>query len=69
MPLTVVTEITLVVAPGMTMATKVLPLFEMGMALTPPTVMAVAELKFVPVIVTKLPTEPFEGVKEVIVGA
>ena len=39
------------------------------MALLPPIVKAVGVLKFVPFIVTKVPTGPVNGLKEVIVGA
>ena len=41
----------------------------MKLALTPLNVTAVAPVKFVPVIVTPVPTGPLVGVKAVIVGA
>jgi hypothetical protein len=41
----------------------------MAMALTPPIVKAEGVLKLVPVIVTKVPTVPLEGVNELMVGA
>jgi hypothetical protein len=55
-------------APGITIATKLVPVFETAMALTPPMVNPVGVFRFVPVIVTKLPTKPLVGLNEVIVG-
>lgn len=55
--------------PGITMATIILPLLEITIADLPPITTLVGELKFVPVIVTKVPTGPFSGENEVIVGA
>jgi hypothetical protein len=69
LPPAVVIPIVPVVAPGITIATKLVPVFEMAMALTPPIVKAEGVLKLVPVIVTKVPTVPLEGVNELMVGA
>ena len=57
-----------VVAPGITIATNVIPLLLIGMAETPAIVIAVGLLRFVPVIVTSVPTGPELGEKLVIVG-
>jgi hypothetical protein len=51
------------------MATKLVPEFVIGMALTPPMVMAISVLKFAPLIVINDPTEPEEGENEEMVGA
>ena len=53
-----------VVAPGITKPTKLVPVLETTMADVPPIVNAVGLPKFVPVIVTNVPTEPDEGEKE-----
>jgi len=45
------------------------PELETTIAAVPPMVKAVGLLKLVPVMVTRVPTEPLAGVKEVIVGA
>jgi hypothetical protein len=68
-PWGVVTLIDPVVAPEGTVA--VIDVLEMTLklALTPLNLTAVAPLKFVPVIVTLVPTAPIVGVKEEIVGA
>jgi hypothetical protein len=50
------------------MATKLVPVFEITMALTPPMVIAVGALKLVPIMVTNVPMEPLSGLKEVMVG-
>lgn len=68
-PPAVVTDTAPVVAPGITMPTRLVPLFDTAIALTPPTLNAEGLLKFVPVIVTNVPTGPDEGVNELIVGA
>jgi hypothetical protein len=58
-----------VTAPGITNATKLVPVLLMIIADWPPIdVVTVPLFKFVPVIVTKLPTGPLAGVKDVIVG-
>jgi hypothetical protein len=64
----VVTLTAPVVAPGITIATKLVPVLLIAIAATPPIVIAVGLLKLVPVIVTKVPTEPLAGANEVIVG-
>jgi hypothetical protein len=68
MPPNVVTLTTPVVAPGITIATRVVPLFEMGIAATPPIETLVGLLRLVPVMVTKVPTAPLSGTKLVIEG-
>ena len=50
------------------MATKVLPSLEITIAGTPPIVNAVGLVKLVPDIVTKVPTVPEVGAKELMVG-
>ena len=47
-----------VVAPGITIATKVVPSLLMGMAAVPPINILVGLLRLVPVIETNVPTEP-----------
>ena len=58
-----------VVAPGITMATTVFPLKLMGIAATPPMLIAVGLFKLVPVMVTRVPAGPLLGANEFIVGA
>ena len=65
----VVTLIGRVVAPLGTVADIVVAELTEKFALVPLKVTAVAPAKFVPVIVTPLPTEPLVGLKLVIVGA
>jgi len=55
--------------PGITIATKALPVFDITIALLPPMVSAVGLPKFVPFMVISVPTEPVAGLKEVIAGA
>jgi len=68
-PPKLVTDTAPVVAPGITIATKVVPLLETVMAATPPMLGAVGLLRLVPVMVTKVPMGPDVGLKEVMVGA
>jgi hypothetical protein len=68
-PPAVVNDTAPVTAPGITMATKTLPVFDTTMAVWPPMVKAVGEVKFVPSMVTNVPTGPVAGLKEVMVGA
>ena len=72
-PSELVTVIAPLLAPGITKATIVLIiellLIDIGIAETPPIVNEVSVLKLVPEIVTKLPTEPLEGAKLLIMGA
>jgi hypothetical protein len=68
-PLAVVKDIVPVTAPGMTIPTRLVPVLEMTMAAVPPMVKAVGIPRLVPVMVTKVPTEPLAGLKEVIRGA
>ena len=56
-------------APGITMPTNVVPSLETTMPEIPPIVNDDGLLRFVPVIVTNVPTGPVSGVKEVMVGA
>jgi hypothetical protein len=56
-------------APGITIPTNVVALFETAIAETPPIVKDDGVVKLVPVIVTKVPTVPVAGVNDVIVGA
>jgi hypothetical protein len=51
------------------MATRVVPLLLIGIAGTPPIIIAVGLLKLVPVIVTRVPTGPVAAEKDIIVGA
>jgi hypothetical protein len=67
-PPAVVIEIVPVVAPGITIPTKVVPELETLIALTPPMLKAVGLVRLVPIIVTKVPTEPEDGENEVMVG-
>ena len=69
-PPDVVTDTPPVVAPGMTIATRLVPVFDMMMAETPPIeTVGVPALRLVPEIVTSVPTGPVAGLKEVTVGA
>jgi hypothetical protein len=68
-PEAVVMDTAPVPAPGMTNATKVVPVFDTEIAFTPPILRAVGLLKLVPVIVTSVPTAPLDGVKDVMTGA
>ena len=54
--------------PGITIPTKEVPVLETTMAVAPPIVKAVGLPKLVPVMVTKVPGLPLEGVKDVMVG-
>ena len=63
-PPAVFIEIAPVEAPGITMPTNVVPLFETAMAAIPPMVNAVGLFKLVPVMVTRVPSGPVEGLKE-----
>jgi hypothetical protein len=56
------------VAPGITIATKTVPVFEIIIAFWPPIASAVGLLKFVPFMVTNVPTAPLEGLNDVIAG-
>ena len=67
-PPAVITEIVPVFAPGITMPTSVVPSFETAIAETPPIVNADGLLRFVPLIVTNVPTGPDNGLNDVIVG-
>jgi hypothetical protein len=67
-PPAVLTETAPVTAPGITRPTKTVPVLEITIAVLPPIVKAVGLFKPVPLIVTRVPTGPFEGVKVVIVG-
>ena len=50
------------------MATKLVPVLDITIALTPPMLRAVGMFKLVPVMVTRVPGAPLEGLKEVMVG-
>ena len=63
-PVAVVMEIIPVVAPGITIPTNVVPVLETTIAAMPPIVNAEGEFKFVPMMVTRVPTGPVDGVKE-----
>ena len=65
----VVITIAAVVAPGITKPTNVVPLLDTTMAGIPPIVNDDRLLKFVPVIVTRVPTGPVAGVKAVMAGS
>jgi hypothetical protein len=65
--LSAVTATAPVAAPGMTMPTSVVPLFDTTMAALPPILNSVGLLRLVPVIVTRVPTGPLAGLNEVIV--
>ena len=67
-PPAVVTDTIPVAAPGMIMPTSVFPLLETGIADTPPMVKAVSVPRFVPVMVTRVPTGPDDGVNDVTAG-
>jgi hypothetical protein len=69
LPPGVVTEIGPVLAPFGTMAVIVCESTTVKAAVLPPNITLVAPVKFVPVIVTCVPTGPLGGVKLVIVGA
>jgi hypothetical protein len=55
-------------APGITIATNVVPDKLIGIAATPPMLIAVGLFRLVPVIVTNVPTGPLLGAKEMMVG-
>jgi hypothetical protein len=55
-------------APGITIATNVVPEKLIGIAATPPMLIAVGLFRLVPVIVTNVPTGPLLGAKEMMVG-
>ena len=70
MPPGVVTDIVPVVAPVRTVTVILVSLTMLNdIAAVPLNLTAEAFVKFVPVIVTAVPSAPLEGVKEVIVGA
>jgi hypothetical protein len=64
----VVTAIVPVTPPNGTDAVICVAEFTVNVAVTPPNLTAVAPMKFVPVIVTAVPTAPLLGVNEPIVG-
>ena len=66
-PETVVTDIVPVVAPGITMPTKVVEVLDTTIAVVPPIVKTEGLAKPAPVIVTNVPTGPLEGVNEEII--
>jgi len=68
-PAGVVTEILPVVAPAGTVAVIFVAELTVNVADVPPNLTAVAPVKFVPLIVTDVPTGPLFGENEVIVGA
>ena len=68
-PPAVVNDIVPDAAPGITIPTRLVPVLEMTMAAVPPMVKAVGVSRLVPVMVTNVPTEPLDGLKEVIAGA
>jgi hypothetical protein len=68
-PAGVTTVILPVVAPDGTVAVIFVDELTMNVADTPPNLTAVAPVKFVPLIVTDVPTGPLFGEKDVIVGA
>ena len=68
-PAGVVTEILPVLAPFGTVAEMLVADVTVKVALLLPNFTAVAPVKFVPVIVTTVPTRPLSGVNPVIVGA
>jgi hypothetical protein len=47
-----------VIAPGITIPTRLLPVLEITMAFAPPILKMDGLVKFVPVIVTRVPTAP-----------
>ena len=67
-PPAVVIEIVPVTAPGIIIATKTLPVLDTTIALCPPMVNTVGVPRFVPFMVTNVPTGPVAGLKEVMVG-
>jgi hypothetical protein len=67
-PPTVLTETAPVTAPGITRPTTTVPVLEITIAVLPPIVKAVGLFKPVPLIVTRVPAGPPDGVKVVIVG-
>jgi hypothetical protein len=67
-PPAVVIDITPEAVPGITKPTNCEPVLEIAIAETPPIVNAVGLPRLVPVMVTKVPTDPMAGVKDVIVG-
>jgi hypothetical protein len=67
-PSSVVTAMGPVVAPAGTVAVTVPELLTVNVATLPPNETAVAPVKFVPVIVTPVPTAPIVGAKEVMAG-
>jgi uncharacterized membrane protein HdeD (DUF308 family) len=69
LPPAVVTDTAPLAAPGMTMPTRLVPLSDITMAVTPPIVKAVGLLRLVPVMVTTVPTAPVAGAKLLILGA
>ena len=69
LPPGVVTEIGPLLAPFGTVAVIVCESTTVKTAVLPPNITLVAPVKFVPVIVTCVPTGPLGGVKLVIVGA
>ena len=69
MPPAVVTDTIPVTAPGMTMPSSVDPSLETEIAETPPMVKPVGVPRLVPVMVTRVPTGPDDGVNDAMVGA
>jgi hypothetical protein len=67
-PSSVVTTMGPVIAPAGTVAVIVPELLTVNVAALPPNETAVAPVKFVPVIVTPVPTAPIAGAKEVMAG-
>jgi hypothetical protein len=67
-PSSVVTTMGPVIAPAGSVAVIVPELLTVNVAALPPNETAVAPVKFVPVIVTPVPTAPIAGAKEVMAG-
>jgi hypothetical protein len=67
-PPEVVIEITPVTAPGITRPTRLVPVLETTIAVSPPMLKAVGLPRLAPVTVTKVPTGPRAGANEVIDG-
>jgi hypothetical protein len=67
-PSSVVTTMGPVIAPAGTVAVIVPELLTVNVAALPPNETVVAPVKFVPVIVTPVPTAPIAGAKEVMAG-
>lgn len=67
-PPAVVNEIVPLIEPGITIATTAVPVFEITIAAVPPILTPVGLESPVPLIVTKVPTEPLEGLKDVMAG-